>query len=190
MSAVNYFSMEGAPGQYFTCGRYGTMSVPSCARNYAAAPAASKSGRLEACVGCAVGREHAGETLTLPVVSAAPAAPETGLFCVRCRKSGRDEESRLVGRMRLVRDHTICVSCYNREREVLKGANAKGAKPKKWKHLYFARVGLVSGGALRVEQLSQPVSDQFEAALTVMRRSGRPQYLSWTGGSIQQEPVE
>ncbi|WP_423200787.1 hypothetical protein [Cupriavidus sp. H19C3] len=39
---------------------------------------------------------------------------------------------RLIGRLRLVRAHTICVSCYNREREVVRGVNAKGATPKKW----------------------------------------------------------
>jgi hypothetical protein len=189
MAAVEYFDMEGAPGKYFACSRYGTMSVASCGKNYAAAPLASKTGRLEACVGCPVGLAHSGSLLTSLVPSVAPPVPESGLYCVRCRRSGRDQDSRLVGRMRLVRGHSICVSCFNREREVLKGANAKGAKPKKWKHLFYARIGLVSDKGFRVEQLSHPVHDVFEAMLTVNRRpaADRPQFLCWTGGVIQRE---
>jgi hypothetical protein len=40
--------------------------------------------------------------------------------------------NRLIGRIRLLREHTICVSCYNREREIRIGANAKGGRPKAW----------------------------------------------------------
>ena len=93
--------------------------------------------------------------------------------CLRCRRSGRESASRLIGRMRLIRQHTICVSCYNREREVLRGRNAKGAPPRKWAGLYFTHISYVKAGQpRRCERLAVPVLDRIEAALLMLRRDG------------------
>jgi hypothetical protein len=71
------------------------------------------------------------------------------ITCVRCGRDSRNA-TRHVGKLRLVRDRTICVSCYNREREILAGANAKGGRPTKWMHLQPAVIELEKGGKIRV----------------------------------------
>lgn len=100
----------------------GTLPVSACADNY-------RSRRYDSCVGCAIGREHAGEE-AVGTKSAPPPPPVVPRMCIRCGQTGMTAE-RLIGRLRRVRAHTICVSCYNREREVVRGVNAKGATPKK-----------------------------------------------------------
>jgi hypothetical protein len=182
---VVYFDVPDIPGKYFECARYGTMSVPSCVKNFNAAPLACKSGRLEGCIGCAAGAGHAGVN---PSAAGAPPPPQSPLTyrtaCLRCRRSGRDSSSRLLGRMRLVRDHTICVSCYNREREVLHGANAKGAKPKKWSGLFMSdSVYLKNGRAVR-DKFTVPVLDRIEAVLTILRVK-ESKGVMWTSPKIQ-----
>lgn len=171
---VDYFAVEGFDGQYFSCKRYGTMTPAACAKNYDAAPVASKNnGRLEACVGCAVGAIHAGKPVTeKSMIVYRP-------VCLRCRKSTSSDGCRLVGRMRLVRHSTICVSCYNREREVIHGANAKGAAPKKWAGLYKPRLAYVSENKTVMEQMSTPVVDWAEALLTVVRQGKRDLLFCW-----------
>lgn len=167
---VTYFAVDGIPGQYFSCGRYGTMSVSACNRNFTAAPQAVKSGRLEGCVGCSIGAQHVGA----PAASAATLLTHSfsrSVFCVRCRRSGSDPDSRLIGRMRLVRCHTICVSCYNREREVLHGKNGKGARPKKWAGLHTTRIAKVVGNSMEIMQFAHPVFDCLESVLTILRHA-------------------
>jgi hypothetical protein len=165
-----YFEVDGIPGRYFACARYGTMTPEACGKNFAAAPRAFRlSGRLEGCLNCPVGREHCAGA---PVPEAA-AAPEIYYrpVCLRCRRDGKEEGSRLISRMRLVRNQTICVSCFNREREVLLGANAKGAKPKKWQ-LYRPQVAYVRDSRVMREAMATPVVDRTEAALTLLRQGG------------------
>jgi hypothetical protein len=167
---VVYFDVEGMPGKYFACARYGTMSAGSCSRNYLSAPHAVKSGRLEGCIGCPIGRGHSSgeDKAAAPIVQPAPAYRPV---CLRCRRSGRERSSRLIGRMRLVRCHTICVSCYNREREVLQGKNAKGDRPKKWAGLFRTQVSYVRGNQVVVRaSLQTPVLDRIEAALIALRQ--------------------
>jgi hypothetical protein len=165
----DYFAVEGFTGQYFACKRYGTMSVAACARNYEAAPQAVKTGRLDGCIACPLGAQHAGKP---SCAMTAPPQASRRRVCVRCRRSGRESDSRLLGRMRLVRGHTICVSCYNREREVLHGHNAKGGMPRKWAGLHRPRVASVCDARTVVKRLDSPVVDRVEAALTLMREPG------------------
>ena len=176
---VTYFTVDGFDGQFFACQRYGTMSAASCAKNFAAAPEAVRaSGRLEACIGCAVGQHHAD-----PAAPVKPQVKHTAFayrqICVRCRRGGEDDDNRLIGRMRLVRGHTTCVSCYNREREVIQGRNAKGAKPKKWRGLFNVQIGSVIGGSFTIEQFDHPVRDRLEAMLTMLRRKSGPKVMAW-----------
>ncbi|HEX7641969.1 MAG TPA: hypothetical protein VF472_07105 [Burkholderiaceae bacterium] len=170
---IDYFEVADMPGKYFICKRYGTMSPEACARNYRSAPDAIRSGRLEACLGCAIGHGHAGGREHVVAAPAAGAVTRSKPACLRCRRSGRESASRLIGRMRLIRQHTICVSCYNREREVLRGRNAKGAPPRKWAGLYFTHISYVKAGQpRRCERLAVPVLDRIEAALLMLRRDG------------------
>lgn len=180
---VVYFDVPGIPGQYFACARYGTMSAGSCAKNYGAAPVAAKTGRLQGCIGCPIGAAHAGGSSTVDAVPAAPVQMNYRPACLRCRRSGMDTGSRLLGRMRLVRGHTICVSCYNREREVLHGANAKGAKPKKWSGLVMLDAAYMRGGRAVRDHMPTPVLDRLEAVLTVLR-ANKSTSVMWTSPAI------
>jgi hypothetical protein len=73
--------------------------------------------------------------------------------------------------MRLVRGHTICVSCYNREREVVHGANSKGGMPRKWAGLHRPRTARVCRAHTVVGRCETPVVDRVELALTLMREA-------------------
>jgi hypothetical protein len=185
---VVYFQPDGVPGQYFECARYGTMSVTACARNFTEAPLSVRQGRLQHCIGCKLGSFHAG-VHDAPVPMPAPTAFVYRAACVRCRRDGRTAGSRLIGRLRLVRDHTICVSCYNREREVLIGANAKGARPKKWSGLFRCRAAYLSGSRAIVMAHPDPVLDRIELALTMLRL-GRQHGVVWARPAvISFEPI-
>lgn len=163
----DYFAVEGFSGRYFTCTRYGTMSDTACARNYEAAPQAVQAGRLEGCIGCPLGGQHAGKPEATVSTLHEASRPRV---CVRCRRNGREADSRLVGRMRLVRGHTICISCYNREREFVHGANAKGGPPRKWAGLHFPRAARICNARTVIERCASPVADRVEAALTLLRK--------------------
>lgn len=175
---VEYFDIEGVEGKYFACARYGTMSVAACVRNFGEAPTVVRSGRLQGCLGCPIGKDHAGPAVVQP--EPRPAALVYRAVCVRCRRSSRSEGARLLGRMRLIRNQTICVSCFNREREVLRGANAKGATPKKWNRLFRTTATYVSQGALQLESLATPVIDRSEALLTILRRTPGQVAFAWS----------
>lgn len=181
--SVIYFQLDGVPGDYFECSSYGSMSVAACARNFADAPLSVRQGRLQRCVGCALGREHAGGVE--PVAPPLASSVIYRVVCARCRRDGRKEGTRLLGRQRLVREHTICVSCYNREREVLLGANAKGARPKKWARLFHARAAYLAGTKVVVTALPDPVLDRVEVMLTTFRRGRRA--AAWARPTIVRE---
>lgn len=168
--SLQYVTLEGVPGTYFTCPSYGLMSVSSCVRNFADAPGAMRSGRLQKCIGCEHGRVHAGAP---KAEEPAPKAQQSFRYrpaCCRCRRDGTSQGTRLIGKMRLVRAHTICVSCFNREKEVIAGRNSKGAKPKKWGALFYSRAAYVADNKAIVVDLTDPVIDRIEVALTMIRR--------------------
>lgn len=183
---VVYFAVEGFEGKFFSCARYGTMSPASCSKNYVAAPDMVRtSGRLDGCIDCPIGRQH-----TSPAIVLKQAPSRSSLtyrqICVRCRRGNEA----LLGRMRLVRGQTICVSCYNRESEVRKGRNAKGARPKKCKLLTDVQIGCIADGLMTIERFDHPVRDRLEAVLTLMRRQSGPKVVAWTSSrSIQRAEV-
>ncbi|GAB2875726.1 hypothetical protein GCM10027093_08940 [Paraburkholderia jirisanensis] len=133
---IAYVELESFPGvKLFRCEPlHATLMVEACAKNFLAK-------KYPACAtGCPIGQQHAGEQAPEVVAAIAdkvkrkeisPIRVDLQLYCIRCMRSGMNAE-RFLGRFRLIRDHTICVNCYNRELEVHKGVNAKGAKPKKW----------------------------------------------------------
>lgn len=177
---VEYFAVAGFDGKFFRCDHYGTMAPGGCARNFTEAPEAIKRARLEHCIGCAVGQHHVD-----PTAKARKPLPQRTAFayrkiCVRCRRGGAADDNRLIGRMRLVRNGTMCVSCYNREREVVHGKNAKGARPKKWRDLFFVQIGWVADGGLNIENFDHPVRDRLEAMYTLLRRKDGPRVMAWT----------
>ena len=180
--SIRYVTLEGVPGKYFTCGAgYGLLSIAACARNFTDAPEQVRAGRLQKCIGCSVGACHAGA----PKVEEAPKANQSLQYrpvCCRCRRDGTKQGTRLIGKLRLVRAHTVCVSCFNREKEVLAGRNSKGAKPKKWGGLFFTRAAYIADGKAIVIDLADPVIDRIEVALTMIRRGHKS--VAWARPAV------
>ncbi|MFX1684904.1 hypothetical protein [Paraburkholderia sp. A1RO-5L] len=66
-----------------------------------------------------------------------------------------------------MREHTLCVSCFNREAEIARNRNAKGRPPQKWPALlHRAHVRLRCDGQLRDLDfgLATSVHEVIEAA--------------------------
>lgn len=127
---VDYFKIEAVPNKtYFRCEPYSaTLSVDACAAMWREANEEG-SEQHPLCRNCPIGAVHAGET-------AASMSPLKGTtICGRCHRIA----------LRLIRKH-LCVSCYNREREVRVGKNAKGAWPSKLRPLSRRRIYFLEGG--------------------------------------------
>lgn len=97
------------------------ISLSACKSNYL-------GGRILSCKGCAVGGAHAGNT-PMETDRHTNADAVRALACIRCEKNAYTNK-RLIGRMRLVRSATLCVSCVNRHLEFEKRANSKGGMPR------------------------------------------------------------
>lgn len=116
---VEYFRIADVPGkQYFRCDRYSaTLSTEACAGMWRKANHENSEAQFK-CRICPLGAVHAGET-------AASMSPLKGTtICGRCHRTA----------VRLIRKH-LCVSCWNRERELIIGKNAKGTRPVKLRPL-------------------------------------------------------
>ncbi|ORC47829.1 hypothetical protein B2G74_22250 [Burkholderia sp. A27] len=97
-----------------------TLSVATCAKNY-------RFAATFACRNCQVGQQHA-QALSLNHAKPEDASRWDSCIARECVRCGRRV-------LRLVRDGTLCPSCYNRQQEVVRGRNAKGATPQKWAFL-------------------------------------------------------
>lgn len=159
---VVYFKIEGAPGDYFECPRgYGKMSTKSCAQAHESSQRADTraSGRLANCVSCAIGAVHTNGKAEVSRL-------RTSHTCVRC---GR-------GSTRLIRGG-VCPSCYNREREFLAGANAKGSKPVHARPVLKALTLLVVGDP--APRRFGLVTGAAEAMTVAVRSDAGPVRLAW-----------
>jgi hypothetical protein len=113
---VVYSAIESAPGlKFFRCDAYhATLSMAGCASRWVQAQTATgeAADRYAACRGCPIGAPHAGY---------APVRYSTWYgvdICPRCSKG----TTRMIG-------NRVCVSCYNRQREMKAGKNARGNRP-------------------------------------------------------------
>lgn len=113
-AGVQYTRPEGAPHLLmFRCEPLrATVSTRTCASNWEGCQDDPEHPRFYNCSRCPIGAAHAGQTVT--TASPIKGAP----ICGRCQRFTD----------RLVRGH-LCVSCYNRQCEVLTGKNAKGSAP-------------------------------------------------------------
>ena len=174
--SVVYFELM--PGfQAFRCEPLkASLSAKSCAANHA-------ERRNESCVQCAIGRHHADQH-GLRVHRAKP----TGV-CVRC-------ERRTTRRML---EHGICISCYNRQREVLRGRNGKGVRP--LLQLYTADVLIegqapahgfsiepVAPGAWLVSFLARDEAE-LQRALSTICADSSAMVLDWSIGPLRRLEV-
>jgi hypothetical protein len=122
---IVFFDREvyGLKQRLFDCERIlALVTQEQCAASY------RRDAMGSSCRGCAIGRHFSGDA---PIEEDRHSAinKSLGLSCIRCEKSARTN-ARLIGRMRLVRSATLCVSCFNRQREFEKGANSKGGMPR------------------------------------------------------------
>jgi hypothetical protein len=161
---VEYETTPGAPAPSFGCVPYrARLLTTACSKRWRQAQVATgwAAEQIERCRGCAIGAAHAGEkTVRYSTLYDSP-------ICPRC---GRGSARRLVGGNR-------CISCFNREREYIRGKNAKGSKPVHAIPLHRRTVRYaVEGGD--VQDLTIPHSrDLVELMLTVLRtKRGRPSF--------------
>lgn len=157
---INYFKHDGIAGDYFSCPKgLGTYSTDFCARMYTEAMPSTTSamsfrnGRRAACMSCPIGAKHAG------VANHSVPRFFGRLLCSRCQSLTT----------RLIRS-AICVSCYNREREVLIGKNAKGSPPIFCKPVdaIYVSCAIDAGEVTQVRNMTK-VTSLMEAYLSILR---------------------
>jgi hypothetical protein len=146
--------------ELFTCARNATLRLTpqGCAtswRRARALPAAEvATSACAMCRGCEVGAGHAGA----PEASSQEVR-RADRICTRCHRPAR----------KLVYAR-LCVSCYNREHEVLRGRNARGTYPCRAPamHAFRATVGLVGAGTEQVAL--ERVTCGLEGLMASLRR--------------------
>ena len=171
---IEYERIEGMDKDYFWCETLkARISVETCANSYRRACREGDSWDSVcaiACRRCKIGAIHSDEK---PYEGVSRFRMNT--VCPRCGARGR----------RLIRN-SICISCYNREREVLIGRNARGNMPVKAKKPHSVRLFVVDGEQARLVSMSNAVS-AVEAVVTVLRNSPHKVSFAWTpgGGSVE-----
>lgn len=152
---IEYFEMADLlPGvRHFMCTKLkSTLSVESCADRYRKANAdAPESDRYFTCRNCPIGAAHGGHT-----------APNTHKFrgmtiCGRCHRGS----TRLIGRH-------LCISCYNRSRELVLGRNAKGTAPVNLASLEQRSITYRAGDVVKTRVLDKTL-DMEELVIAVFR---------------------
>ncbi|HYD68502.1 hypothetical protein [Azospirillum sp.] len=161
---------EGGSLNLFRCERRScSLSVTSCAASWQAAQRKRPEPweGLWHCRSCPVGAASAGKPMPVATVT----GDALSCICPRCQRSAA----------RIIKGR-LCVSCYNREREVIKGRNAKGTIPRLTAKLHRQVLAVNDGNAVRVEVFDR-VASRVEAMLAIARTStgsvafGRPALL-------------
>lgn len=132
-SNVEYFTYPEMPDRpMFRCEPMrATLQVQKCAEMWREANGKTPPERLAKCRNCPIGAAHAGEaSFEVSVLRGSG-------ICSRCHRGGM----RLIG-------GDICVSCWNRQREVIRGFNAKGKPPKHHPAMEARVIRVLSGGQL------------------------------------------
>jgi hypothetical protein len=151
-----YFEIDGAllPGiRHFACDRLrATLSVSSCGARWEKANGTDvDADRFHTCRRCPLGALHAGRVDHNP-------SPFRGMtICGRCHR----------GAPRLIGKH-LCVSCFNRARELRLGRNAKGTAPRKLARLDQRSITYRAGGVVKTRVLEESV-DMTELVVAVLR---------------------
>lgn len=151
---IKYHHIDNVPGDYFECSKMrATLSTNACAANWREAMAKPDTVRLHHCKGCPIGALHAGETDT------SVSTMFGSSICSRCHEGGR---RLLQGR--------LCICCYNRQLEALKGKNSKGATPKKLSASQLSRrvAKYCQGGKVRERSLDL-TTDTLEVMVSILR---------------------
>lgn len=176
MGEVEYRTIEGVRGEYFRCEALrATLSTKACSSNYSQAmsPKGLGAGTRHQCRGCPLGALHSGV-----VPETASSSRFLGqLICSRCH----EQAGRLIRK-------SICVSCYNREREVMVGKNAKGNAPVHCRQVSSAVLACVFGAdsSMKVRRFDR-VSSRVEAVLSTIRSETQTVAFGWVAPPIVRE---
>jgi hypothetical protein len=151
--ALEYHEIPEMPGvKRFTCDRLrSTLSVSTCAERWENANGPDPDHRTRACLKCPIGVLHTGKTdMNMSMWKGSKR-------CARCGEGA----SRLVG------GH-LCLSDYNRQREVIKGANGKGTKPKLHPPLHRRSVSYLTNGEVKTKTIEHTIGLE-EVMFSVLR---------------------
>lgn len=167
---VHYFSIPETEKSYFRCDRYAvTLSTSACAASWEKSQGSDgeKNEGKDGCRLCVIGAGHAGREIKR-------LSKYYGTqICPRCRRGG----------LRLIAG-TRCVSCYNREREVLVGRNSKGTCPKKHKRLHPIQISYTVNGGL-VNKKTAPAQDILERFIAVLRSTKGKVVFGFNGATLR-----
>jgi hypothetical protein len=164
VAGVAYRTIPEMPGAtFFDCSRlHAGLTTRACTDMWRAANQA-RSERHTACRSCFVGATHAG-------VSNASRSPiRNAMVCGRC---GR-------GATRLIKKH-LCVSCANRQYELIKGRNARGMVPTKLAPLAARRVLYMSNGRVHLIR-SEHTTNSAELIIATLRDAVHTVAFAWPG---------
>lgn len=168
--SIEYVKITGVPGDYFVCPRIpgnAKLSTTACAEQWKIARSARTDedrDKRRYCRNCPLGARHAGIDDFVPRTQF-----QESTECVRCGNTGR----------RLIRG-CVCVSCYNRELEVLKGANAKGTKPVRCKPVWPMQA-VVRDGKRKAKIQTFVATGMLEVILAAAKRSKDRALVSFRG---------
>lgn len=148
-----YFEIPELPGKrMFNCDRRRAMlQVERCSAMWEAAQVKDASERYLLCRGCQLGAKHAGVT----EATLSPLFAST--ICGRCHGTGA----------RLICSH-LCVSCYNRELEYVKGRTRRGRAPQNHPTLHRVSVRYAAGGKVKVRTMGRATGTS-ELVVAVLR---------------------
>ena len=147
----------------FTCPRMpgGLRLMPkSCASYYIAGKRAEPWETVHHCQGCEIGARHAGESVVAKPVEH---------HCAAC---GSPSPRMIFG--------VVCVSCFNRLAEAIRGRNARGKPPRKWGAVRMTglvavvRGGLVFVGTERVKLIGRAPGVLLGPQRFLIETIGRP----------------
>ena len=151
---VIYFKRDDYDGQLFECERRDAVLSPnSCAVMWSNANGSKSCPiNLTKCHNCPVGAHHSGCDVS--------GSSQQLNLCARCNRPS----------VRMVRDR-ICISCANREYEVLRGVNARGCFPSKHPPLHKISIRYRYGGSV-ILWGGELVTNSVEAMMSVIKICG------------------
>jgi hypothetical protein len=159
---VEYFTIPGADLRMFRCADHdATVSTRGCASRHLAAQTERRRSdpdapTTSACARCPIGAAHAGR----PIVHYSRDFASDR--CPRCA----------TGTTRMIHNR-VCVSCYNREREVRAGRNGRGHAPRELASVVTIHAAYTVDGQLRPAE-ARTVAVPHKARVRIGREKGRP----------------
>ena len=171
MEPIEYFILPELPDKpcFYCARRNATLQVATCAAQWKQANSRARSECSHQCQTCPVGAQHAGEgDVTMSHLRGKE-------ICARCFRVG----------LRLIAGD-ICVSCWNRQREVFIGTNARGKKPTNHPPITSYRAGMMCGNKVTLIKRAHATSNE-ELIVAALRDNTRQVFfgLQLTGTNTE-----